>query len=316
MKISLICTTLNEAKTIDNFINSFLKQTKLPDELIICDGGSTDKTLSLLKNLKNQTKTKIIILQKRGNRSIGRNFAISNSKWEIILCTDLGCELDKNWVEEITKPFSNNNIDVVAGYYKGLPKNNFEKCLVPYVLVMPDQVNPKEFLPATRSIAFKKIVWEKVGRFNERLSHNEDYVFARKLQQKNYNVVFNGKAIVYWKPRNNLKQAFIMFLRFAYGDAEARILRPKVTLIFMRYILIISLFILYISTKNNYLYPFLYLLLFIYIFWSIAKNYHYVKKWQAFYLLPLIQFTADISVMLGTLMGFLNVRLRKNMIKV
>ena len=155
---TLIVTVLNEEDSIGKLIESIVFQTKLPDEVIIVDGGSTDKTLSVISSLKSQTSNKgikIKVIVKKGNRSVGRNEAIRISKGDVILITDSGCTLDSKWVENISKPFKDKAVDVVAGYYKGTFRNIFEKSLIPYVLVMSDKVNEKEFLPATRSVAFK-----------------------------------------------------------------------------------------------------------------------------------------------------------------
>ncbi|RLG16029.1 glycosyltransferase, partial [Nanoarchaeota archaeon] len=44
MKVSLICTVLNEEDTIEDLLKSIIKQTRRPDEFVIVDGGSKDKT--------------------------------------------------------------------------------------------------------------------------------------------------------------------------------------------------------------------------------------------------------------------------------
>ena len=59
MKISFISTVYNEEKTIIKFINSLLTQSKLPNEIIIVDGGSTDKTTMIIKK-------KALIFSKNG----------------------------------------------------------------------------------------------------------------------------------------------------------------------------------------------------------------------------------------------------------
>lgn len=306
MKISFITTIYNEERTIEKFLESILEQTKLPDEIIIVDGGSTDNTVKIIKKQELRSKgVTIKLFVKRGNRSIGRNEAIKYSTGDILVCSDSGNLLDRNWVKKITEPFISSKVDVVAGYYKGITKNVFQKCLLPYVFVMPDKVDPATFLPATRSVAFTKRIWEKVGGFDEKLSHNEDYVFAKKLQKAKARIVFKKDAIVYWLPRNSFKEAFIMFWRFAYGDAEAKIFRPKVALLIIRYFLGILLLLVAFLFHSVLLFAICYSLFALYILWSIQKNYRYVHHWQSAYYLPLLQFIADAAVLSGTLIGII-----------
>ena len=49
MKVSLIITVLNEARSLPTLLDSIAAQTRPPDEVIICDGGSTDNTIDLLR---------------------------------------------------------------------------------------------------------------------------------------------------------------------------------------------------------------------------------------------------------------------------
>lgn len=308
LKISLVCTVFNEEKTITQFLESVDTQSRFPDEIIIVDGGSTDNTVKkisefIFKISKNTPTIKLIF--KDGNRSVGRNAGIKNAKGNIMVSSDSGCILDKNWIREIIKPFSDKKIDVVAGYYKGVSKNIFQKCLIPYVLVMEDKIDEKEFLPATRSMAFKKTVWEKVGGFDKKLSHNEDYSFANKLKAAGVKMVFAKKAIVNWIPRNNLKQAFVMFFRFALGDIQAKLYREKVVYIFLRYIVALYLILLSGVERSKYLYGFDFLCLILYAVWSITKNYGYVRSFKAFFYLPLLQFTSDVAVLSGTALGLI-----------
>lgn len=310
MKISCIITVFNEQKTITQLLDSLYKQTLPADEIIIVDGGSTDRTVDIISSYqipeKATSQVKIQLFEKKGNRSVGRNEAIRHATGEIIVCTDAGCIPEIHWIEDLTKPFEDESIDVVAGYYESKSETYFQECLVPYVFIMPDKIKPAEFLPASRNMAFKKAIWEKAGGFPEEYSHNEDYVFAHTLRNMGAKTWFEKEAIVYWIPRKTFRGAFVMFYRFAYGDAESGLHRPKVMLVFARYLFGFLLLLFSIYMQSLILLGFCIIIFICYLIWAIIKNYRYIDDEQAVVYLPAIQLTADAAVMAGSIAGFLH----------
>jgi len=301
IRVSVVVTVFNEESSILNLIKSLNTQSQKPYEIVIVDGGSTDKTFETL------TKSQIKILkiyQKIGNRSVGRNYGVSQSHGQIIAFTDAGCQPHSDWLENLIKPFIGKSTTVVSGYYQGVTENIFQKCLIPYVLVMPDKAEKTEFYPATRSMAIRKSIFNSSGGFNESLSHNEDYAYAHKLKSMGYSFTFAKEAIVDWFPRKNLKQAAWMFTRFAIGDIQAGIVRPQLKPLAIRYL---------IFTYLIFLIPYFPIIIFLilllticYLFYAIYKNYRYVKDLHAFFLLPVIQITCDLSILFGSLVGYLS----------
>lgn len=298
MKVSVVVTVLNEKKSIGRLLRALVSQNKKPDEIIVVDGGSMDTTISKIKDEISKLQIKNLkFLIRLGNRSIGRNHGINNAKNEIIAVTDAGGYPKKDWLEKITAPFTQRKIDVVSGYYKSLAKTPFEKCVTPYFLVMPDKIRPDmEFLPASRSVAFRKSVWKKTGGYPEEFFHNEDFVFDHNLKKAGAKFFFEPKAIVYCIPSKTLAEAAKKFFRYALGDAEAKINRPKVKFIFARYIL--GIVLLLFRYYNVLLFCVL-----LYFLWSWQKNFKYAKTWQSIFWLPVIQVIADLSVMSGFLAG-------------
>lgn len=301
IKVSLITTVLNEESSIEHFLSSLAVQSRKPDEMIVVDAGSTDKTIEIIKSFQPLIENIKIMVKNGANRSVGRNLAIKNAKNEIIAMSDAGCRLDKEWLKAISQPFANKKTEVVAGFYLSGAKTVFEKCVAPFALVMPDRVNPKNFLPSARSMAIKKSVWKKTGGFPENYSDNEDFVYAHTLRRKKINIVFAQEAVVYWFPRKNLMQFWTMIYRFARGDAKAGLRRIKIAEIFLRYVA----FVLFglSCLVFNMLFMYFILTIFGYFFWSICKNYKYVKDLRAVFLLPLLQITSDLAVISGSVIG-------------
>jgi len=300
MKTSFIATVLDEEDVIDEFIYSLLHQSKKPDEIIIVDGGSKDKTVEKLKQHK-----KVTLIVKNGNRSVGRNEGIKKASGDIILISDAGCSLEKDWVKNITTPFHDTEIAVVSGYYKPITHNVFEKSLSTYTCVMPDRVNPENYLPSSRSIAFRKSSWQNVGGYPENLNTCEDLVFAKKMKKDGMKFVFIKNAIVFWPQRKNISEAFKQFYEYAKGDGAAHYFRSQTPLLFLRYI--VAFFLIFQALKTGLMgwWLILFMSFAAYIFWSISKNYKYVRDRMALIYLPLLQFTSDIAVLLGMSSGII-----------
>ena len=102
MKVSLAITVLNESDHIRRLFDSVVKQTRQPDEVVVCDGGSKDNTLDLIREYSNRLPLKIVT-KEGANISQGRNEAIRNAGHEIVAVTDAGVWLEERWLEELLK---------------------------------------------------------------------------------------------------------------------------------------------------------------------------------------------------------------------
>ncbi|MBI5151121.1 MAG: glycosyltransferase [Candidatus Pacebacteria bacterium] len=294
VKVSIVITVKNEADTIEALFHALSKQTHRPDEVIIVDGGSTDNTYTLLQRL--QLPWRKVVVKKVGNRSLGRNMGVVLARNDIIAFTDAGCEPDSTWLQEIVQPFEQEKIDVVAGYYRALAQSSFERAAAAYMLVMPENIKKNTFLPATRSMAIRKSAWVNAGGFPHEYSMNEDYVFAHRLLATGAVLQFQQTAVVGWHPPHTWSSFFTQVYRFAFGDTQAGMYRPKMISIFFRYV--IGLVVYFFS-------PLLCILLFMgYMCWAVHKNYRYVHDTSALWILPLMQVGTDIAVMVGSTRGF------------
>lgn len=301
-KSTFIATVFNEEATIDSFLMSLISQSHIPDEIIIVDGGSKDRTFGILQEFRKQFlhKTKIKVYRKKGNRSVGRNYAISRATDGVIAVSDAGCILHRKWFSQITQPFSDKSIDVVSGYYRPKAESIFEKALSTYTSVMEDKVTEK-FNPSSRSIAFRKRVWKSVGGYPEELDTCEDMVFVKRLREKGYIFFLQKKAIVYWRQKKTVQEAFRQFYGYAKGDGQARYIRPQTYVLYLRYLLLGTIILYYFG--SDFLIPLLLSLFILYSLWAVSKNYKYVRSFRAMYLLPMLQYISDIAVLSGTTVG-------------
>ncbi len=225
--ISLIATVLNEGESIRRLMDSLLMQTILPDEIVIVDGGSRDRTVGILRRYENKLPLKVIVAP-GCNISQGRNLAIREAKGDIICVTDAGVALSQEWVDLITRPLLEfPRIDVVSGFFRPDPHTIFEAAMGATVLPDQDDIDPVTFLPSSRSVAFRKSAWEEVGGYPEWLDYCEDLIFDLRLRENFGAFGYAPDAIAYFRPRSSLKSYFKQYRLYARGDGKADLWRKR-----------------------------------------------------------------------------------------
>lgn len=223
--VSLILTVLNEEKGIGQFLDSILRQTVRPDEVIIVDAGSTDGTAAAIEDFaRNNPSLAIVTKVVPGNRSVGRNAAVRLATSELITATDAGNVLDPNWLSAITEPFRRDpDVDFVGGWYQPMVETPWDQSLAMVFGFRADRVNAATFLPSTRSMAFRKTLWATVGGFDESNSHSEDTPFSIAMRKAGKKFAFAPQAVVYWHMAHGYRRLYRTFDRYALGDGQMRL---------------------------------------------------------------------------------------------
>lgn len=105
MKISIALCTFNGEKYIKKQLESYLNQTYPPNELIICDDGSTDLTVSILEDFQEKAPFPVRIYINNPNLGVRENFAkvISLCSGDIIFLSDQ----DDVWLPRKIEVYSN-----------------------------------------------------------------------------------------------------------------------------------------------------------------------------------------------------------------
>lgn len=259
-KVSLITTLFNEEETILDFLKSYKAQTKYADEFTIVDGGSNDNTVKIINKYADENphlNIKVIVDKTCSKKYVlgpiakGRNVAIENTKYNYIAVTDAGCILDQRWFEEITKPFENSKVDVVAGWFRAKIQNSFQEAYADITMKKLHSIDPKTFLPSSRSLAMKKECWLKAGKYPESTYTAEDTMFDINMKKEQCQFFFASKAIVYWDCPQNIEQAKDKHYNYAYGDGQHRI---NLTKNILRLILLPALLVYYRLKISDYEY--------------------------------------------------------------
>ena len=231
--VSIIIPVRNGESTIEKCISS-LKTLHYPEErleIIVIDDGSQDNTLTILKRIKG-----IKILQASGIGPSGaRNIGIKEAKGTFVAFTDADCIVDKEWINELLKCFTSEDIAGVGG----------------------NQLSPEDALPLERKVhlflkamgflggytkcikgitevnhnptcnsMYRKSIFSTAGYFDERLWPGEDIDMDYRIRKAGFKIIYNPDAIVYhYRPKSFIEFARMMY---RYGKTSGGYLTGKI----------------------------------------------------------------------------------------
>jgi glycosyltransferase involved in cell wall biosynthesis len=312
MTITLITTVLNEGDNIRRLMDSLRAQTHQPDEIVIVDGGSHDDTVKILREYEKSLPLRIEI-EAGCNISRGRNLAIQAARGNIIAVTDAGVVLANDWLEHLTKPFDNPNVQVVSGFFQADVQTPFEVAMGATVLPLVNEVNPATFLPSSRSVAFKKAVWKKVGGYPEWLDYCEDLVFDLRLKLIADPFSFSPLAVAHFRPRGSLRAFWKQYFLYARGDGKADLWRKRHAIRYATYFIAAPL-ILLLGIFVHPMFWMLYLLGAVYYFYQPFKRLPVVsqvvpkmslmERLYIWLMIPVIRVVGDFAKMAGYPVGW------------
>lgn len=110
MKTSVAMCTYNGEKHITKQLDSIINQSLTIDEIIICDDGSSDKTIDLIIQFQQKFPNKITLYKNRTNLGSNKNFekAISLCNGDYIFLSDQDDIWKENKAETIIQHFIKN----------------------------------------------------------------------------------------------------------------------------------------------------------------------------------------------------------------
>jgi cellulose synthase/poly-beta-1,6-N-acetylglucosamine synthase-like glycosyltransferase len=211
--VSIIVPTLNSESTIDECLRSILEldYPKQLLEVIVIDGGSTDKTTELAK------AHPVKFVQSQLNPPAAYNLVLKDVENPIIGLVDSDAKVEKRWLRKLVKHLDDPKGAGASGTVETWNRDKLVPRVIGYELSyryrrLPNTVERV----ATMNLLLKKKVITEIGGFDESLPTQYDTDIGARLAQAGYRIAFDSEAVCYHFHRPTLRTFFKQ--QYKYGQ--------------------------------------------------------------------------------------------------
>lgn len=229
LNVALICTVLNEADGIREWLKSLSAQTVKPHELIIIDGGSGDTTVREIQEFAGLLKFKVTVdVVPKASPAVGRNSALElvSDSADFVIFVDAGCRYEPNFISHFVHACDlTSEPTAVAGTWRASSSDpRIAKRLTPnWANWNIDEWN--KYLPSARAFGLNRQAINLGMRFPEWLTMSgEDTAFMVECKQriKKWKILVTPR--VDWHAPDNENDLRDVERRYALGDGESGVM--------------------------------------------------------------------------------------------
>jgi glycosyltransferase involved in cell wall biosynthesis len=203
--ISVIIPALNEEKYLPRCLESLSRQSRKEElEIIVVDGGSTDRTVELA--MENADK----VIVEPSPVGVGRNIGAKHAEGKVLAFIDADTMACENWIEEIARTFDCcTNAVGVTGPTLPYEGTELDKLAYHVATGWAQRLSLRLGRPhvAGFNCAYRRDPFWDAGGFDENRVLSEDVTLSMKMKHQGP-ILFNPEMIAYTSLRRIKKYGY------------------------------------------------------------------------------------------------------------
>ena len=206
-KVSIVVRCLNENANLKILIPIILEQSYDDFELIFVDSGSKDGSLDTIQTFLNSLDNVKLAHIKKEEFTFGKslNLGFDIAEGEIIVSLSAHCFPTSNeWLQNIIKPFLDNNIGIVFGKQSPHKNTRFSEASVQEKWFSGKSMIKEDIFLNNGNAAYRKSLWEEI-KFDETLTGLEDINFGLYAKSKGWQLYYSNESDVQHLHNENYK---------------------------------------------------------------------------------------------------------------
>ncbi|AXI86993.1 polysaccharide deacetylase family protein [Streptomyces griseoincarnatus] len=222
--VTVLVPAYNEAKCIENTVNSLMASDH-PIEVLVIDDGSTDGTARIVEAMGLPNVR--VIRQLNAGKPAALNRGLANARHDIVVMMDGDTVFEPSTVRELVQPFGDPRVGAVAGNAKVGNKDSLIGAWqhIEYVMGFNLDRRMYDILRCMPTIpgavgAFRKSALEPIGGMSDdTLAEDTDVTMA--LHRAGWRVVYAENARAWTEAPETVQQLWSQRYRWSYGTMQA-----------------------------------------------------------------------------------------------
>lgn len=178
MSITVVIPTLNEEENIRDLLELLEQQTRIPDEIIVVDDGSTDGTVKFVTQYSYEHRNVSIIAGPHRGVNAARHTGTLYANTDIVVQTDADIVPELDWIERIENKFKDDDELIgLTGPVRDYKMRFFDELTTIFANFV--------FRGMGNNTAYRKEAYLKSGGYNEAIEINKggDVIFWKELKK-------------------------------------------------------------------------------------------------------------------------------------
>ncbi len=236
MNVTVMIPVRNAAQNVAVTMESLFAQTRLPDEVVVADGCSTDDTVKRIEAFGNRGVPIRVVRNESLFAGGGRNVATRTAAYDLLVNLDVGNRADPNWLAAMVAAFEEDpSLEYVGGVFYPMFDTWFERVSAS-IIYFEDTLGTTWTLEELKSkarfsgviggmcMAYRRPIWQRAGGFAEWARKGQDRLFSLRVDRVGGKAGLTLHAVMYHHMARSFHEAFDR--HFHYGLWAARIGLP------------------------------------------------------------------------------------------
>ncbi len=232
-RISLIIPVKNEERRLPTCMNAIRAQTRAPDEIIVVDGHSTDRTVEIAKRYGTR-----VFFEEYRTRGGACQVGVESAAGDLVAFTDADCVPEPDWLETLASNIAPGIVGV-GGRIENQGETFLQRSVDAALDTVVGSANSVQGRPFStprfvKSISGCNSLYRRsdlldAGGFDTPLVTTEDTELNRRMLRRGH-LLYVPTAVVHHRHERGLRAFGRRMFQYGYGRGQSLLLGPPLLL--------------------------------------------------------------------------------------